>query len=361
MTPESRQHAESLERVQRGLADLAVDALWEHDPTMEQRYGTAGRRIWRAELASRVAHLVEAVAAGRPELFEGNAGWARAALTAREVPDSDVRAHLAALAKVLRDELPAAPAAAAAGIVERAIDAPANIDATRSILDDHASDATLARLYLLHLLQRERDQAARIVLEARRGGMTPAQVCARIVMPALAEIGRMWHMHEASIADEHACTAATTAILAQLRLESPRAPSNGRRALCCSVGGDMHEIGIRVVADLLELDGWDVEYLGANTPAGEVVGTLESDPDPRARSFDLLVLGASTTLALRATTDTIAAVRAMPGGGRIPVMVGGAPFRAVPELWKSVGAAACAPCIEDAVARANAMVGSRAR
>ena len=361
MTPDSRRHAESLERVQRGLADLALDALWERDPTMEQRYGTAGRRIWRAELASRLAHLVEAVAAAKPELFVGNAGWARAALTAREVPDADVRAHLAALAQVLRDELPANAAAMAAPVVERAIDAPAHDDATRSILDGEASDATLARLYLLHLLQRERDQAARIVLEARRGGMAPAQVCARIVMPALAEIGRMWHMHEASIADEHACTAATSAILAQLRLDSPRAPSNGRRALCCAVGGDMHEIGIRVVADLLELDGWYVEYLGANTPAGEVVGSLEPDPATGAQPFDLLVLGASTTLSLRATADTIAAVRAMQVGADIPIMVGGAPFRAVPDLWKAVGADACAPCIEEAVALANAMAGARVR
>jgi methanogenic corrinoid protein MtbC1 len=360
MTPQSRQHAAMLEQVQRGMAELALDALWERDPTMEQRYGAAGRRIWRAELASRLAHLVEAVAADRPELFEGNAGWARAALVAREVPDADVRAHLAALAKVIRDELPPAPGAAAAAIVERAIDAPAHIDAMSSILDDHASDATLARLYLLHLLQRERDQAARLVLEARRGGMPPAQVCARIILPALAEIGRMWHMHEASIADEHACTAATAAILAQLRLDAPRAPSNGRRALCCAVGGDMHEIGIRVVADLLELDGWDVEYLGANTPAGEVVGSLEPDPVSGARPFDLLVLGASTTLSLRATADTIEAVRAMPGP-RIPVMVGGAPFRAVPDLWQSVGADACARCIEDAVASANALAGDPAR
>jgi hypothetical protein len=60
MTPQSRQHAAMLEQVQRGMAELALDALWERDPTMEQRYGAAGRRIWRAELASRLAHLSRA-------------------------------------------------------------------------------------------------------------------------------------------------------------------------------------------------------------------------------------------------------------------------------------------------------------
>jgi methanogenic corrinoid protein MtbC1 len=118
----------------------------------------------------------------------------------------------------------------------------------------------------------------------------------------------------------------------------------------------MHELGLRIVSDLLELDGWQVEFLGANTPAAEVVGSLEPDPVTGARPFDLLVLSASTTLALRPLADVIAAVRAMPGAARTPVLVGGAPFRAVGDLWQAVGADACATCVEEAVPKANALV-----
>ena len=52
-------------------------------------------------------------------------------------------------------------------------------------------------------------------------------------------------------------------------------PKNGRRLVATSVDGELHEIGLRIVADLFEADGWDTMYLGSNLPAASVVGMVE--------------------------------------------------------------------------------------
>lgn len=345
--------ADTLDQLQRGLADLALDRMLEVDPTLLHRYGAAARSIWRAELANRLAHLVQAVAVERSVLFTNNALWARAALAARDVSPQDFFLHLDALQHVLAQELPAEAAAIVAVHILAARDAAATHPAELpSLLDDAAQDSTLARLYLLHLLQRDQDEAGRLVIEARRNGMPLADVYTRVIMPALIEIGRMWNMQEASIADEHFCTAATQRIMARLRLDLPRHAWNGNRALCCGVGGDMHDVGIRMVADLLELDGWQVEYLGANTPVAEVEMTLANPEAP----FDLLAVSGSTTLSVRSVAELISAVRATPAGAKLPILVGGCPFCAVPDLWQAVGADASAACAVNAVERAKSLV-----
>jgi methanogenic corrinoid protein MtbC1 len=200
---------------------------------------------------------------------------------------------------------------------------------------------TLARLYLLHLLQRERDHAERIVQEQIDGNMPLAEIHERIVTPAMNEIGHMWHMREASIADEHYCTASTLGIMARLRGQFERRSSNGMLAVSCSSGGDMHDLGIRMVSDLMELDGWSVECLGANMPAHEVAETVGAQP--HRGHADLLLLSAGTPLAIRSVANLIAMARATLGNQAPSVLVGGLPFHMAPNLWRTVGADGFAP------------------
>jgi methanogenic corrinoid protein MtbC1 len=182
----------------------------------------------------------------------------------------------------------------------------------------------------------------------------------RVVAPALGEIGRMWSLQEASIADEHFCTAATRTIVAQLRASAAGKSPDGRRALCMAVGGDMHDVGVRMAADLLELDGWTVEFLGANVPEAEAVISVEEAEAEPGRAFDLVVASAATVLSLRALLDLLDALRASPVGKALPVLVGGAPFAADPGLAAAIGASAGATTLTGAVREAARLVPPRA-
>jgi methanogenic corrinoid protein MtbC1 len=189
---------------------------------------------------------------------------------------------------------------------------------------------------------------------ARLSGRTLAQVYERILVPSMAEVGRMWHMQEASIADEHFVTSATQAMMAQLRMDVPMGDSQPWCVLATSVGGDHHDMGVRMLSDLFEVAGWKVECLGANTPADEIVAML--DAAQTGRPINVLALGIGSSLSLRPLADTIAAVRASPAARDVRIIVGGQPFQVVPDLWKDVGADACAPTFSEAVEASERMM-----
>ena len=353
----SREHASAISAVKRGLADIAVDLHFENDPSMPARYGPEGRRLWRTETLARISHLVEAIACNRPEFYGGHVAWAAEALRARGASEADIQGHVLALCSCLSKELPDAVAARLSPFCQAATAAIADPpDHEHSLIEATSKDSTLSRLFLLHLLQRDQQAAANIAVEALRGGLPLLDVYERIMAPALCEIGRMWHMQEASIADEHFCSAAMRSIITQLRASVPAPPADGRRVLCCTVGGNFHDAGIRMVADVLEMDGWTVEFLGSDVPAHEVVMSIVDSASDERRAFHLVAASASTLLSVRAAMDLADAMNAYPEAQNVPLLVGGGVFNADDGLAEAIGATAAAGSLSEAVAAAARLV-----
>jgi len=352
MLATDRQHAESIDSVSRALAEWTVTLLFERHPELERRMGGA-RALWKGEIMNRLHHMAEAIAADRPALFVQSVEWARAAFIAREMDPAHLSASLIALEETLRSELPAELSGRASAIIDESLDALERAEAADvesmfdSVLEHEGVDTVRARAYLVHLLERHQARAVDVLLDAVNSGRTVAQVYETVVAPALGEVGRLWQIQEATVADEHYVTTATQGALAVLRTRLPQAPRNGKRALAASVGGDLHDVGIRMVADLLESEGWQVDCLGANMPTVDLVEHAVDDFG--TPQFDLVALSASTGLTVRSIAKAIEALREAAPDRHIPIMVGGGAFRVVPDLWKVVGADGCACCATDAV------------
>jgi len=361
MLPLDRQFAESIDGVSRALAEWSLSLLYERRVDLEARYGPEGRDLWKGEFVNRLQYLAEAIAADRPAIFVNSVEWARAAFAAREMDERDLVDSLLALDETLKAELPSQVATRACRVVAEGIAAlrkpVANaVDAAApSVLDHEGVDGTRARLYLMHLLERHQAKAVDVLLDAVRAGKSVAEVYETVIGPALSEVGRLWHLKEATVADEHYVTAATQSAMAILRMKLPRATPNGSRVLAASVGGDLHDIGIRMVADLLESEGFDVECLGANMPTGDLIERLRETA--AAGGYDLIALSASTGLTVRTMTDAVAALRAETGPAEVPIMVGGGAFCSIPDLWQVVGADGCACSATEAVKVAKRLVG----
>jgi methanogenic corrinoid protein MtbC1 len=111
------------------------------------------------------------------------------------------------------------------------------------------------------------------------------------------------------------------------------------------------------VSDLLEIDGWSVECLGANMPTQDVTETV--GPQPHRGPADLLLVSAGTPLALRSVAALIASVRSAMGASAPAILVGGMPFHMAPDLWRKVGADGFAPRASMASAAAETLVRAR--
>ncbi|MFO0827277.1 MAG: cobalamin-dependent protein [Phycisphaerales bacterium] len=319
------------------MSEWAVESMVEHDGSLERRYGARYRELWRAELKVLIQHLAEAIALHCPQLFLHHVCWSRAGFVARDVNPGDLRLALESLREVIATKAPKPVVDRACGLLDEAVGCVTRQEAQPGCaICNSQPNASLARMYLLHLLQRDQAAAANVIVEAQREGKSVPELYETVITPALAEVGRMWQLQEASVADEHYCTAATHMVMSQIRARMPRKPSNGKRVLATAVGGDLHDVGIRMVADLFEMNGWQAEYLGANMPTDEVVASLVDEHGEPA--FDLLALSAATALSVRGVAEIIRAVREQPALSDLPIIVGGGPFCLVPELWKSVGA-----------------------
>jgi len=205
----------------------------------------------------------------------------------------------------------------------------------------------LAATYLEHVLAGDRRGAIAVVVDCARGGMPVSVLLTDVLEAAQREIGRRWQEGHVTIAQEHFCTAVTQLALAALHpyLFERHAAGRARRRLVAVQAGDgMHQVGLRMVVDLLEHDGWDTTYLGAQDDPGRVVEVLA---DQRAT---VLAVSASMPADVTFAEALVRAVRADPRTSRVHVIVGGRAFLVAPALAEQVGADGLAHDAREAVA-----------
>lgn len=314
------------------LAEAVTARHYELLPELADRYGALGRVRCLQDADFHLTYLAEAVSVDLPSLFADYVAWAKVLLEGRGIPQEDLVRNLEVLRDVLVRELPPDLAGLAVGYVATGLrqlpDLPNGLPL--GIGDDEPC-ADLARGYLQSLLRGERHVASRLVLDAVESGVSVRDIYLHVFQRAQHEIGRLWQTNRLSVAQEHYCTAATQLIMSQLYPYIFAGARNGHTLVATCVAGDLHEIGVRMVSDFFEMEGWDTFYLGANTPTASLLRTLEE------RNADLLAVSATMTFHLRAVKELIAAVREKEGD-QIKILVGGYPFGLAPDLWRVVGA-----------------------
>lgn len=92
---------------------------------------------------------------------------------------------------------------------------------------------------------------------------------AEVLGPALVEIGELWASGDVSVAQEHLVSSVVRASLLRL-LADHRGNVRGVAVLACAPG-ERHEIGLLMLSVLLRAEGWQVAYLGPDTPAEDAV------------------------------------------------------------------------------------------
>lgn len=341
----------TLDASARALANWTVTRLEEVAQGLPDRYGQTWREHWLAEVRMRAASLAQAIAVGRPALFVGSVTWSRQAFASRDASVADLRASLECLRDVLSTELPADAASLSASYLQAAIDAldDSSDAAPLSPADDPANHPLVLR-YLEPVLSGRQTDAEAYVLSAVEDGMSVKDAYEKILQPAQRALGLMWHRGEITVADEHAGTVVTVNVMAQLRRHFTTLPPNGKRLAAMAAPGDLHELGVRMITDYFQMDGWETLFLGCNVPVDDVISTLNQ------RGVDLVAIGASSLLHVRAVGELIDVLRADASTASVKIIVGGPPFNAVEDLWQEVGADASAPSAREAVEVGRALI-----
>jgi len=327
---------------QEDLAREIVERHWKRRPALEQRYGKKGMARCLEDARYHLQYLSEAVGAGEPALFVHYATWAKTMLIARNIPVEDLVENLEVILDVLERELPPSMQIPAVDCLKSAIGSLTLANDNSSFLNPDQPLAELANQYLSALLRYDRHSAAALILAAVENKVSIKEIYCHVFERCQYEIGRLWQSNVVSIAQEHYCTASTQLIMSQLYPYIFRADRTFRGTIVAAcVTGELHEIGARMLCDLLELEGWNTVYLGANVPTAGIVDVL------RDNHSNILAVSAAMTFHIRAVRQVIAAVRLARPATRI--LVGGYAFKIAPNLWRNVGADYWARDASDAI------------
>ncbi|MFJ9945250.1 cobalamin B12-binding domain-containing protein [Streptomyces erythrochromogenes] len=176
--------------------------------------------------------------------------------------------------------------------------------------------------------------AVATLLRALDEGTSAEDLLLDVIAAVQGRVGREWAANRVTVAQEHAATAINDRAVAAVALHpSARTePTRGRVTVAC-VDGEWHALPARLLAEVLRIRGWHVDYLGAQVPAPHLVAHLHRTGP------DAVALSGSLATRLPAAHATITACQAV----GTPVIVGGAAFGPEGRYARLLGADAWAP------------------
>ena len=168
-----------------------------------------------------------------------------------------------------------------------------------------------------------------------------------VVCPVMYRIGLLWEKNDISVAEEHVATAIVGRISAALYPRFANVDAYRGNVVVTASPNEFHEVGARMLADFLEIEGWNVTYLGANTPKEELFAILK-----KHKPF-MVALSVATVFNLDNARQTIEMIKADQETKNIKILVGGLAFNSMPQLWLDIGADRYAAAADKGALSAN--------
>jgi methanogenic corrinoid protein MtbC1 len=250
-----------LEPLAREICEL-YRALY---PDERERRGTSGELWCLHDTLYLLAWALDDLRPATGQLVR-NVMWLARVLAARGFPLERLARHLQLASEVvLRADVPEREA-----LSERLQEAGRRVSAG-VVADSPPASSPVRDAYLAALLRADPRGAADVIAAAREGGMTVPELYLSVFQPALYEVGRLWQVGEATVAQEHLATATTQTLVSRLDWGRGSPPDPDRIVITTATQDELHAMGSRFLADFLETDGWTVIDLGAGTPTEDLV------------------------------------------------------------------------------------------
>ncbi len=184
---------------------------------------------------------------------------------------------------------------------------------------------------------------------ALAAGMTPEELVAKYMIPAMDEVGKRFEAEEYFVPELLLAGRAMKGALEVLRpLLAASGAQPAGKVIIGTVKGDLHDIGKNLVAAMLEGAGFEVTDLGTDVSPEKFVEAVS------AKGANIVCLSALLTVTMPAMKTTLEALRAAGVRDRVKVMIGGAPV--TDQYCREIGADSYSENASAAVAAARSLV-----
>jgi len=312
------------------LADVIYRLYRERFPKVVENYGEYEITKTMEDIVYHLQYLDESVKANDVKLFSDYVSWIRVLFKGLGLPAFWIKDSLLCIRDVMGSDKNQRQAVK--HIDSALMELEGEEAEERSFLDAQSPYYQQTNSFCNYLIVGKRQEARKLVMEMLESGMSVRELYLQVFQPSMYEIGRLWQTKKISVAQEHYSTAATSLIMAELYPRIYNEDRKEKNMMATSVSGELHEMGIRMVADLFEMEGWNTYFLGASTPKESILDMI------KAQGIDLVAISATMTFHVQNVRELIAFIRKEMGTNAPKIIVGGYPFKISPTLWENVGA-----------------------
>ncbi len=342
---------DTLLQKQLEIAERIVDVQYSRKPEFWKTFGPEGKKISIRDAAYHLPFLAQSVSEKDHDIFNGYVLWVKQLFRGLNFPDDTMKQTLECTAGVLKEYFDPAMHPVFMPYIESGISAMDNpLPVSGSYIDTSTETGKIAGDYINALLAGDRKGASDLVMKALDEGMTVKTIYLEIFQKSQYEVGRLWLDNTISVATEHFCSAATQSIMSQLYPYIFSTERIGRTFVAACIGGELHEIGVRMVSDFFEMEGWDTYYLGANTPVSSIIKAA------RGKNADIIGLSASMPYHRSLLKKAIEQIKDSSDCRGIKVMIGGNAVNLKKENWTDFGADGYASDAQNALVSADELI-----
>ncbi|UMZ73684.1 cobalamin-dependent protein [Natranaerofaba carboxydovora] len=192
--------------------------------------------------------------------------------------------------------------------------------------------SSLMESYLQALLECNKEKAINLIHEAIKEGISLEDIYLYVFEPALKKIGYLWEKAEVTVDEEHYCTELTKQLMSRFFSYMNKNSTKNYTVVSVSASGESHDVGLRMITDILELDGWNAYYLGPNTPTENIINAIANN------KAEILAVSVTMLNHIETAKNLIEAVRNNPNSQGVKILVGGKAFNQKQNLWKKIRA-----------------------
>jgi methanogenic corrinoid protein MtbC1 len=326
-------HAES-------IIDLHTSLLEEKSSKKRQ----SDLELYHRGILFNLSFLAESISFSEPAIYDSALDWGKKYLTTNNVTLQSLIDLQDTIKKFYQEEAPPDINKIITDHIEdsfKILQEAFEQDQTRLNKDSTLHKESIA--YLNSLLNAEKESAYKLIMNLLDKGTSIKDIYLQIFEPVQKELGVLWQKGKISVAQEHYSTAVTQLIMSRLYDYLFEVKKNNNIFIGACTKGELHEIGLRMISDLLELNGWNTYFLGANVPPDGIIEILLE------KEAEVIGLSATMSYNLSEVRKVIELIRSSKECKDLKIIVGGNAFNSSEKIWKKTGADYYASGAEEAV------------
>lgn len=172
--------------------------------------------------------------------------------------------------------------------------------------------------YINSLIKGDRKKCLTLINKYLETNPNTTRIYEEVIKESLYRVGEMWESNEISVATEHLATSITESLLNHIFKSVDSDRKVGKKVIIAGTEKEIHQVGIKMVADLFEKHGWETFFLGGNVPTKDLILFIKTT-EP-----DLVGLSLSIYNNLPNLEKTIARIREVHPS--LPIIIGGRAF-----------------------------------